>query len=160
MRAVHQPLGAEVADRLQPDAHLHADLALRRADGFELRLPLAAVASALPKRIFLNSFGNSFAKKSSTFCASGEPAAYSMPGVDVLGVLAEDHHVDFLRMLHRRRHALEPAHRPQADIQIEHLAQRDVQRSDAAADRRGQRAFDADEVRRGTRRAFHRAASC
>ena len=36
-------------------------------------------------------------------------------------------------------------HRAQADVEIEHLAQRDVQRADAAADRRGERAFDADE---------------
>ena len=67
-------------------------------------------------------------------------------GVDVLGVLAEDHHVDFLGMLDRRRHALEPAHRPQADVQIEQLTQRDVERPDAAADRRRQRTLDADVV--------------
>ena len=66
-------------------------------------------------------------------------------GVDVLRVLAEDHHVHFLRMLHRRRHAGEPLHGAQADVEIEHLAQRDIERADAAADGRGQRAFDADE---------------
>ena len=48
-------------------------------------------------------------------------------------------------MLHGRGHAGEILHRPQADVEIEHLAQRDVQRADAAADRRGQRALDADE---------------
>ena len=67
-------------------------------------------------------------------------------GVDVLGVLAEDHHVDLLGVLHRRRHALEPAHGPQADVEVEDLAQGDVERADAAADRRGERALDADEV--------------
>ena len=66
--------------------------------------------------------------------------------VDVLGVLAEDHHVHVLRPLHRARHALEPAHRPQADVEVELLAQRDVQRADAAADRRGERPLDADQV--------------
>ena len=35
---------------------------------------------------------------------------------------------------------------PQADVEVEHLAQRDVERADAAADGRGQRAFDADEI--------------
>ena len=40
-RAVHQPLGAQIADRLEADADLHADVALRRADRLELRLPLA-----------------------------------------------------------------------------------------------------------------------
>ena len=52
----------------------------------------------------------------------------------------------FSGMLDRRRHASVPADRPQADEQIEHLAQRDVQRSDAAADRRRQRPLDADVV--------------
>ena len=63
-------------------------------------------------------------------------------GIDVLGVLAEDHHVDLVRVLHRRRHALEPAHRPQADVEVQLLAQRDVDRTDAAADRRGERPLD------------------
>ena len=44
-----------------------------------------------------------------------------------------------------RRHALEVLHGPQADVEVEHLAQRDVERADAAADGRGQRAFDADQ---------------
>ena len=35
---------------------------------------------------------------------------------------------------------------PQAHVQVEDLAQRDVQRTDAAADRRRQRALDPDEV--------------
>src|SRR5690606_7356291 len=67
-------------------------------------------------------------------------------GVDVLGVLAEDHHVDVAGLLHRRGHALEPAHRAQADVQVEHLPQGHVERADAAADRRGQRALDAHQV--------------
>ena len=46
--------------------------------------------------------------------------------VDVLGVLAEDHHVDLLGVLHRRGHTLEPAHRAQAHVQIQHLPQRHV----------------------------------
>ena len=43
-------------------------------------------------------------------------------GVDVLGVLAENHHVHLLRCLDGRWHALEPAHRAQAHVQIQHLA--------------------------------------
>ena len=39
----------------------------------------AAPASRVPKRIFLNSLGNSLAQKSRTFWLSGVPAAYSMP---------------------------------------------------------------------------------
>ena len=63
-------------------------------------------------------------------------------GIDVFGILAEDHHVHLIGAFHRRRHALEPAHGAQADVQIQDLAQGDVQRANAAADGRGQRAFD------------------
>src|SRR4029453_3793270 len=68
-------------------------------------------------------------------------------GVDVLGVLAEDDDVDLLGAPHRARHAVEVAHRPQADVQIEQLAQRDVERANAAADRSGERPLDAYLVR-------------
>src|SRR5690606_338093 len=59
-------------------------------------------------------------------------------------VLAEDHDVDLLRVLDRRADALEVAHRADAGVEVELLAQRDVQRADAAADRRRERAFDGD----------------
>lgn len=48
-------------------------------------------------------------------------------GVDVFGVLTKDHHIDRLGFAHRRRHAGVIAHRPHAGVQIEILAQRDVQ---------------------------------
>ena len=66
--------------------------------------------------------------------------------VNVLGVFAEDHHVDIFRVAHGRRHAGEPAYRAQADVEIEQLAQRHVEGTDAAADRRRQRALDGHEV--------------
>ena len=66
-------------------------------------------------------------------------------GVDVLGVLAEDHHVDVARVRHRRHDAREVAHRPHAGVQVEVLAHRDVERADAAADRRRERALDRDD---------------
>ena len=46
----------------------------------------------------------------------------------------------------RRGDALEVLHRPQANEEIEHLPQRDVERTNAAADRSRQRTFDADEI--------------
>ena len=49
-------------------------------------------------------------------------------------------------MLHRRGHAREILHRAQAHVQVQHLAQRHVQRTDAAADRRGERSLDAHEI--------------
>jgi hypothetical protein len=67
-------------------------------------------------------------------------------GVDVFRVLAEDHHVGLFRLFHRRRNTFEVLHRAQANVQVEFLAQRHVQRTDAAAHRRGQRAFDGHHV--------------
>ena len=49
-------------------------------------------------------------------------------------------------MLHRRRNAFEPANRAQANVKIEHLAQRDVERANPAADRSGERALDRNEI--------------
>ena len=66
--------------------------------------------------------------------------------VDVFGVLPKDHHVHRARVPHRGGHALEPAHRPQADVEVEHLADGHVQRPDPAAHRRCQRALDRDPV--------------
>ena len=83
--------------------------------------------------------------KSRTFCASGEPRGVFDAGVDVLGVFAEDDHVHLFGMFDRGGDAGEVLHRAQADVEIEHLAQGDVERADAAADRRGQRPFDADQ---------------
>ncbi len=48
-------------------------------------------------------------------------------------------------MLHRRGHSLEPADRAQADVEVQLLAQCDVQRAYSAADGRGQRSLYADE---------------
>jgi len=67
-------------------------------------------------------------------------------GVDVLGVLAEDDHVDLAGILHGRRHAGEPLHGAEADVEVELLTERDVEGADAAAGRSGERPLDADEV--------------
>ena len=55
-------------------------------------------------------------------------------------------HIDFLRLLDRRDHSPEPTHRAQANVQVQLLPQRDVQRADTASDGRGQRPFDADPI--------------
>ncbi len=68
------------------------------------------------------------------------------PGVDVLGVLPEDDHVHQLGMLDRRGHPGEPAHRPDAGVEIELLPERHVERAEPAADRRGERPLDGHEV--------------
>src|SRR5690606_28219618 len=67
-------------------------------------------------------------------------------GVDVLGVLAEDDHVHEIRTLHWCLHPAEIPDRPETHVQVELLTQRDVERSDAAADGRRERSLDADEM--------------
>ena len=78
--------------------------------------------------------------------ASGVPSLHLVAGVDVLGVLTEDHHVDQLGVHDGRGHAGEPPDRAQAHVEVEDLAQGHVQAADAAADGRGQGALDPDEV--------------
>src|SRR5437762_4255533 len=68
------------------------------------------------------------------------------PRVDVLRVLSEDDHVHLVRPFDRRRHTLEVLDRAQADIQVEHLTKRHVQRAEPFTDRRGERALDRDQV--------------
>ncbi|MNS72178.1 hypothetical protein D3C72_1055790 [compost metagenome] len=67
-------------------------------------------------------------------------------GIDVLGVLAEDHHVHIAGFFHRAGHALEPQHRAQAHVQVQLLAQGHVERTDTAAHRGGQRPLDRHHV--------------
>ena len=81
-------------------------------------------------------------------------------GVDVLGVLAEDHHVHVLGRLDRRGHAREVAHRADAGVEVELLPERHVERAEAAADRRGERALDGDQVIGRSRPGCRPAASC
>ncbi len=119
-RLAHQALAALAGNRLDADA-----AAFREADLGDTHL-LAQEADQL------GGFG-----------AVGRPLD---AGVNVLGVLAEDHHVGELRVTYRAGHALEPAHRTHAGVQVQLLAQGHVQRPDAAAHRGGQRALDAHGV--------------
>src|SRR5208282_3833121 len=65
-------------------------------------------------------------------------------GVNVFRIFAEDDNVHALRMLHGRRHAGVVLHRAHAAVEIEDLAQGDVEGADATSDGRGQRSFDSD----------------
>ena len=118
--AADQPLGAFARDRLDPDTG-----SFGKADFVDAHL----ARQELDDFLGFGRFGGPFDTR-----------------IDVFGVLAEDHHVDLLRRLDRARHALEVTHRAQADVEIEQLAQRDVERTDTAADRRRQRSLDADQV--------------
>ena len=118
-RHAHQALGSGHRDRLDADA------------GIEANLLLAAL-----QHVLVEELDQLRALRSSLFPLDA--------GVNVFGILAEDDHVHALGMLHRRGHALVVLHRAHAAIEIENLPQRNVQRANAAADGRGQRAFDRD----------------
>ncbi len=68
------------------------------------------------------------------------------PGIDVLGVLPEDDHVDQLGVLHRAGYPLEPAHGAHAGVKVQLLPQGHVDGADAPAHRGGQGPFDGHQV--------------
>jgi hypothetical protein len=92
-RGADQALGAGLGDRLDADARVFANV------------PAEVLLEDLDEALGL-----------------GGALLDLEAGVDVFGVLPEDHHVDLLGMLDRRRHALEPPHRPQAYVEVEQLA--------------------------------------
>ncbi|MNM39251.1 hypothetical protein D3C81_500230 [compost metagenome] len=67
-------------------------------------------------------------------------------GVDVFGVLAEDHHVGQLGVLDRARGPFVVTNRAQADVEIQLLTQGHVEGANTATDRGGQRALDGHAV--------------
>ena len=144
-RAVDEPLAAEVADRFEPHPHLDVDLAAGRADRLEPLLPLPrGLRGAEPD--FLELLRELLGEEVEHLLRLGRARRILDARVDVFGVLAEDDHVDLLRMLHRARHAFEPAHRAKAYVEIQHLPQRHVERPDPSSDRGRQRSLDSDQV--------------
>jgi hypothetical protein len=119
-----------VADR-RPDQTLGPRLGNRFDAEAAVRPDIPAVCFVEERKQFLGVFGACFELLS---------------GIDVLGVLPEDHHVDELRVLDRGGHSLEPAHRPQTDIQIHYLPQRHVEAPDTATHRSGEGTFDANQI--------------
>ena len=65
-------------------------------------------------------------------------------GVDVFGILAVDDDIHAFGMFHRRWRAFVILDRAYTSIEIENLAQCDIQGADPAAHRSGQRSFDRD----------------
>ena len=119
-RLAHETLGAFARDRLDADAG-----SAREADLLDAELGLQEFDQLL--------------------ALFGSGCKFDA-GIDVFGVFAEDDHIGLLGLTNRRRNALEVVHRAQADVEIELLAQSDVERTDATANGRGQRAFDRDDI--------------
>ena len=116
-RHAHQALGSGHGDRLDADAGIEADL-------------------------LLAAFQHVFVEELDQAGAIGSSLLPLDAGVNVFGVFAEDDDVHALGMLHRRGHALVILDGADAAIEVENLAQGDVEGADAAAHRRGQRTFD------------------
>ena len=74
-----------------------------------------------------------------TFSASGVFGFVLDAGVEVLGVLADDDDVD---VVEPGAHAGVGLARPHAGVEVELVAQRDVDRAEAGADRRRDRALE------------------
>src|SRR5436190_13469556 len=140
--AVDQAHAAAVADGLDADADLDVAWEIREAD----RLPEFFRFGLRAETNLLELFRKFLRQEIESLLRLRRASGVFDARIDVFRVFTEDDHVHLLRMLHRRRHAREPLHRAEADIQIEHLPQRHVQRTNAAADRRGQRSFDANEI--------------
>src|SRR5205085_1479880 len=140
-RAVNEPDAARAADWFDPDAHANI-VAFRRADSLpKLRRLFFRAETDFVERLREFLFDES--QDLRRLLSAGRVLD---PGVDVFRVLAKDDHVHFLRTFYGRGDSLEILNGPQANEEIEHLAQGYVERADPAADRCGQRSFDADKV--------------
>ena len=139
-RAVNQAYAARAADRFDADPHANI-VAFRRADFFPEIGRLLPGAKAnfieLLRKFFLEKIENLLRFR----CARG----VFDPRINVFRVFPEDHHIHFLRMLDGRGDAFEVLHRPQAYEKIEKLTERHIERTNAAAYRRCQRPFDANQ---------------
>ena len=139
----HQANGTDVGDSLDSEADLHGDVRAVVVGRGELHVAGDGVLGA--ETDFGKVLREFLREEIQNLLRLGRAADKFDAGINVLRVLAEDDHVHLLRMFHGAGYAREPLHWAQADVQIEHLAQRDIERAHPAADGRGERAFDADK---------------
>ena len=77
-------------------------------------------------------------------------------GIDVFGVFPENHHIDFFRLLQGAGHPGIIAHRADAGIEVQNLAQGDVQGPKPPADGGGEGSFEGHPVFPQGRQGLHR----
>src|SRR5207253_7872927 len=123
----------------QSDHHV---VFFRRADS----LPKLRCLFARSEPDLVEFFWKFLLKKIQDLLRLRRPGGVLDPGINVFRVFTEDHHVDFLRMFDGRGDAFEVLHWAQTNEKIEKLPERDVERTNAAPDRRRQRTFDADQI--------------
>src|SRR5436309_6245995 len=140
-RAVDQAHASGATDRFDADSYTNL-VAFRRADFFP------EVSSLLPgaKANFIELFRKFFLEKIENLLRFGCARGVLDARINVFRVFPEDHHIHFLRMLNGRGDAFEVLHRPQTNEKIQQLPQRNIQRTNTAAYRRGQRTFDSDQI--------------
>src|SRR6202008_123834 len=103
--------------------------------GFESQKPFkGAFRAEADLREFFRELGFKEAKNFSCF---RRPAFEFDTCVNVLGVLAEDHHIDLLRTAYWRGYAFEPLYGSQANVEVQELTKSHVQGRDPAAHGRG-----------------------
>ena len=139
--ALDEAHAARIAHRLNTNAHLNVGretLITRHLP--EVRRRLGGAETNLGKL-----FGKFLGDEVQDFLGFRSPRRVFDTGVNVFGVLAEDDHVHLLRSLNRARHAGKILHRTQTHIQVEHLAQRHIQRADASTHRGRQRTLNAHQ---------------
>ena len=116
-RAVNQANAARAADWLNTDADQNV-VTLRSADSFpELGRFLTSAEADL-----VEFFWKFLLEKIENLLRTLTAGGVLNPSVDVFRVLAEDHHVDLLRVLHWRRHTAKELDWSQADVEIKKLS--------------------------------------
>ena len=147
-RAVDQAHAARATDRFDADSYANF-VAFRCADFF----PEVGRFLSGPKANFIELRRKFFLEKIENLlrftCASGVFDAR----INVFRVFAKDHHIHLLWMPDGRGDAFEILHGPQAYEEIEKLTKCHIERTNATANRRCQRTFNANQ--KLTKR-FHR----
>ena len=98
--------------------------------------------SGVPADLLLAAFQHVVVQKFEQLFCFGRARLPLDADVHVFGIFTEDEDVQFFGMLNRGGNSFEVAHRTLTGIEIENLAQRDVERTDTAANGGGERSLD------------------
>ena len=139
--ALDEAHAARIAHRLNTNAHLNVG----RETLVACHLPEVGGRLGSAETNLGKLFGEFLGDEVQDFLGFRSSGGVFDAGVNVFGVLAEDDHVHLLRSLNRAGHAGKILHRTQTHIQVEHLAQRHIQRADASTHRGRQRTLNAHQ---------------
>ena len=134
---VHQGDDRSAAGQRELNGHANEALGTGDGDGFDADTGVQA-------DLLLAAFEHVFVQEVDELGCLGSSLLPLDAGVDIFGILAVDDDVHEFGMLHGRGCAFVVPHGTHAGVEIQDLAQGNVQRADAAAHWCGQRAFDSD----------------